>query len=343
MTRAPPKPTKDTDFASIAYREREAGLSILLQKYGRRFMDETFADIRQVMERFLANGGEIERFLHQPADTSSLLRLVELAGMASPSQRRKVVSHIMGRVSMGSLDNRAVLKNMIALHTWSSIDAIQGGVSRYLVRVADEAFTRGTYLLQQKFGISWEMDAYNTKFLQKFVGKRYTVKDATTFLKPMSKLMEQQVSEGIMLGEHPDKISARIRKVAPHVNKVVANRDARTMITTVANDCHMDSYKRAGVKRYEVVATYDERTCPVCGSLDGRKFPIEDAVAGKNYPPLHPNCRCTTVAVLSEELEDMMREERIKNGGPAEYMSYEKWYNTYGPGRDGRKFVPREV
>lgn len=340
MTRTPPKPTKDTDFASIAYREREAGLSTLLQRYGAQFMRETTADILSVVERFVNSGGAIQQFLYKPADTSSLLRLVELAGTVSPTLRRKVVSNIMGKINSGTLDNRAVLKNMISLHTWSSIDNIQGAVSKYLVKVADEAFTRGTYLLQQKFGISWEMDAYNTKFLQKFVGKRYTVKDAARFLKPMGEVMEKSVAEGIMLGEHPSKIAQRIQRANRHVNRVVANRDARTTISTVANDCHMDSYKRAGVKRYEVVATYDERTCPVCGSLDGRKFPIEDAVAGRNYPPLHPNCRCTTVAVLSKELEDMMREERIKNGGPAEYMSYEKWYNTYGPGRDGRKFKP---
>lgn len=101
---------------------------------------------------------------------------------------------------------------------------------------------------------------------------------------------------------------------------------------------HMESYIRAGVKRYEFIATYDEKTCLICGKLDGKRFPIGEAKVGVNYPPMHPGCRCTTVAVLSAEIEEMQRKARIENGGPAEYMTYESWYDTYGPGKDGPKF-----
>lgn len=100
----------------------------------------------------------------------------------------------------------------------------------------------------------------------------------------------------------------------------------------------MESYIRAGVKRYEFIATYDEKTCLICGKLDGKKFPIGEAKVGVNYPPMHPGCRCTTVAVLSAEIEEMQRKARIENGDPVEYMTYESWYDTYGPGKDGPKF-----
>lgn len=53
--------------------------------------------------------------------------------------------------------------------------------------------------------------------------------------------------------------------------------------------------RAAGIEEYEYVATLDARTCAVCGALDGKHFRVEDAQAGVNYPPMHPNDRCTTV------------------------------------------------
>jgi|GEM_PF-2607242 len=338
--RSPPRPTSDEDFASLSYRSREAGLSRILQRFGKRFIDSTLGDVIQMLERADVPGRDIRQILYQPADTLSLLRLVELADSVHPILRQKVMRNIMAKINSGKLDNRAVMKNLISLHTWAMVGDIDKAVTGYLVKVADDAFGRGTFLLQKRFGVAWEFDAYSRDFTRKFVSKRFTVKDAEDFIKPMGKRMEREMAEGIMRGESIDKVAKRVRDVDSNVSKVVSERVARTTITTVANDCHMDSYKKAGVKRYELVATYDERTCPVCGSLDGKRFPISEAVAGKNYPPIHPNCRCTTVAVLSKELEERVKEERIRNGGPAEYLSYETWYNTYGPGRNGEKFKP---
>ncbi|MFR3751788.1 MAG: hypothetical protein ACLTW9_04270 [Enterocloster sp.] len=33
-----------------------------------------------------------------------------------------------------------------------------------------------------------------------------------------------------------------------------------------------------------------------CQRLNGQAFELSDARAGENLPPIHPNCKCTTVA-----------------------------------------------
>lgn len=45
-------------------------------------------------------------------------------------------------------------------------------------------------------------------------------------------------------------------------------------------------------------ATNDDRTCPICGDLDGKTYSFD---AGRNPPPAHPSCRCTAVPVLLNE------------------------------------------
>lgn len=83
----------------------------------------------------------------------------------------------------------------------------------------------------------------------------------------------------------------------------VSRRTAGTVINTatqhVANAARMEVWERNGdlVKKYQWVSTLDRRTTQQCKSLDGRQFE-----AGKGpMPPIHPNCRSTTVAVLGPE------------------------------------------
>jgi len=50
-------------------------------------------------------------------------------------------------------------------------------------------------------------------------------------------------------------------------------------------------HPHVGVKRLEWMTMGDERTCPVCGPLNGKIFPAE------KFPqqPAHPFCRCTNL------------------------------------------------
>lgn len=81
------------------------------------------------------------------------------------------------------------------------------------------------------------------------------------------------------------------------------------------------------------MASFGERTCDVCGGLDGRRFKLSEKQPGVNFPPLHPNCRCTTVAVdPDDDLED------VKSGE----LDYEQWYQKYVGGRAPEKLEYRE-
>ncbi|KYG90771.1 hypothetical protein A0U40_18005 [[Bacillus] sp. KCTC 13219] len=73
----------------------------------------------------------------------------------------------------------------------------------------------------------------------------------------------------------------------------------------------------------------DLRTSDICASLDGKKFDLKKAQAGVNYPPMHPNCRSTTIPVVEYDAEEV-RLAKI-NGTYYEVpatMTYEEWYNS---------------
>ncbi len=66
---------------------------------------------------------------------------------------------------------------------------------------------------------------------------------------------------------------------------------ARTEVLRAHNMGRLKFHERVGVQKLEWMAMNDERTCPVCGPLDGKIFPID------KFPqqPAHPHCRCTNL------------------------------------------------
>jgi SPP1 gp7 family putative phage head morphogenesis protein len=98
----------------------------------------------------------------------------------------------------------------------------------------------------------------------------------------------------------------------------ISRQHAGTVINTatqhVANAARMKVWEDNGdiVKRYQWVSTLDRRTTQQCKSLDGRTFE-----AGKGpMPPIHPNCRSTTVAVLGSEWDFLDAGATRASSGP---------------------------
>jgi SPP1 gp7 family putative phage head morphogenesis protein len=101
------------------------------------------------------------------------------------------------------------------------------------------------------------------------------------------------VSRGVSKGE---LVKTLKREFAVEFYK--ADRIARTELTYIQNQSAGDSYRTAGVESYEYLSAHDDRTSKPCKGLDGQIFLLKDAKVGVNYPPMHPNCRCTVVPVL---------------------------------------------
>lgn len=99
-----------------------------------------------------------------------------------------------------------------------------------------------------------------------------------------------------------------------------------------------------GIEWFVFVATLDDRTSEICQSMDGKKFKVKDAVAGGNYPPLHPNCRSTIRAYIDDKYEPVTRIYRDPEIGRNDYvgnMSYAEWRNSleYAWASSGREKI----
>lgn len=115
----------------------------------------------------------------------------------------------------------------------------------------------------------------------------------------------------------------------------------RTEVNHICNQASLDMYKLAGIEEYEFLATLDERTTDICRSLDGQVFKVTQAQVNINYPPMHPNCRSTTVPRFTDEdvLERVARNENGKTIRVPRRMTQEEYINTYIPESDRARLL----
>ena len=96
-------------------------------------------------------------------------------------------------------------------------------------------------------------------------------------------------------------------------------------------------YNAGGIEYYMFIATLDITTCPECAKIDMKRFPVSEAKAGVNLPPMHQGCRCTTMPVIDEAvLAKTNRAARDPVTGKGNTvpgnMTYSEWYEKYVKG-----------
>ncbi len=121
--------------------------------------------------------------------------------------------------------------------------------------------------------------------------------------------IKQQIAVGIVTGDSIAKIGEKIgrvitdpedfRKAGKTVFRTAQNRVeviTRTETLRAHGQGRRKFYDTVGVRMVVWVTAGDERTCPECGPLDGREFPIDQAPP----IPLHPQCRCLVMAARAK-------------------------------------------
>ncbi len=109
-------------------------------------------------------------------------------------------------------------------------------------------------------------------------------------------------------------------------------RDASTVVRTsvqhVASAARQETWEANPtiIKRYQFLATLDGATSPICRSLDKQEFDF-----GKGaIPPVHPNCRSTTIPVLAEKFKFLSKgRTRSSEGGAIDAnTTYYDWLKS---------------
>lgn len=108
----------------------------------------------------------------------------------------------------------------------------------------------------------------------------------------MAKYLQTDFAQGIARG---DSYRTMTKALSERLQKV-SRKDAYGIIYTEGTHVHAEASMEAIKNDFEeyTFSTYnDDKVCKICRALeDHGPYKITEAVAGVNFPPMHPYCRC---------------------------------------------------
>lgn len=160
--------------------------------------------------------------------------------------------------------------------------------------------------------------------------------DRDRLVRALSTIIPQSFSRGLSSNQLGDMIAKEM-----NASRNRGRTLARTEVNYICNQADLDVYKVIGIEEYEYLATLDLRTSEICRGLDGTVHKVAHAKVGVNYPPMHPNCRSTTVPKFSDELgeERVARDEEGQTIRVPRKMTQEEYINTYVPEEDRERLL----
>lgn len=202
------------------------------------------------------------------------------------------------------------------------------------VDTINETYYRNIFNVQQNLGYAFSFNQINTKTINLLLNENWI--DNANFSQRIWKNSEKlgnylrtQLTADTMSGKSIAKISRELSDYMK-VGLYNATRLVRTEVNHFANESEMLSYEELDIGKYRFIATLDNVTCDHCAELDNKVFNVKDRIPGKNYPPIHSNDRCTTVAVFDDEVtEELQRRAKDENGKSilvSQDITYQQWY-----------------
>ena len=264
--------------------------------------------------------------------------LVPALNLAPMSERVQRVLNDLNSPAYVSRINR--LQKLI-----DEIDTVQRYIAKHEISkttdlykdVAKHGYYNNIHQMQIQTGIGFSFNALDEDLVERLIktpwnGRNYSERIWNNTQK-LSETLKDEVLQAVLTGKkEKDVTDGLINRF--NVGEFESKRLIRTETAHINNEMEALSYEEADIEKYRFVAVLDTRTSHICREHDYKVYKVSERQVGVNYPPLHPFCRSTTIAVFDgEDLTELSRRARDPKTGktttiPGD-MDYGDWYDKY--------------
>jgi len=214
---------------------------------------------------------------------------------------------------------------------------MENNLDKHLREVYRDTYYRSAYNIQKGLDKFSNIEKLNPELIESLVYKPWT-KDNTNWSKRIwgndGKLVNtlhtnltQNIITGKPLKDIIDTIEERF-----NVERNIATRLIMTESAAYHSRAKERCMKDLGCEKYEVIATLDDRTSPICRSMDSKVFDMKDYQVGVTAPPFHSHCRSVTAPYYDKiEGDTNLRASRTEDDDYelVDVKDYQDWYDNY--------------
>lgn len=214
---------------------------------------------------------------------------------------------------------------------------MENNLDKHLREVYRDTYYRSAYSIQKGLDKFSNIEKLNPDLIESLVYKSWT-KDNTNWSKRIwgndSKLvntLHTNLTQNIITGK-PLKDIIDIVEERFNVERNIATRLIMTESAAYHSRAKERCMKDLGCEKYEVIATLDDRTSPICRTMDSKVFDMKDYQVGVTAPPFHSNCRTVTAPYYDKiDGDTNLRASRIEDDDYelVDVKDYQDWYDNY--------------
>ncbi len=280
--------------------------------------------------------------------------LEELSKTTDFEARKKLISILDAPAYANRISRLQALSDYITAQAIKIGNSEQTLFKTRLEDVAKNAYYRSIYNDQHKEGKVYEFEKLSDKRLKAMLAHNWNKKHYSDriwsnndrFIKKLQQTVELGCLTGMSLKEMEDCILTDcIGEDSDSGQRFCASRLIRTEVNYFANQGMLLGYEEAGIERYRFLATLDLKTSEICRKLDLKSFPVSEAQAGVNCPPMHPFCRSVTIPDTGSRTGTRWARDPItgKNIKVPADMTYEEWYDKYVKGNSDARIKEKAM
>lgn len=249
----------------------------------------------------------------------------------------KVIKELKNASTRVHIERLEALKMEIKAEIDLLSKTMENNLDKHLRSVYRDTYYRSAYSIQKGLGKFSNIEKLNPELLESLVYKPWT-KDNTNWSKRIwgndGKLVNtlhtnltQNIITGKPLKDIIDTIEERF-----NVERNIATRLIMTESAAYHSRAKERCMKDLGCEKYEIIATLDDRTSPICRSMDGKVFDMKDYQVGVTASPFHSNCRSVTAPYYDKiEGDTNLRASRTEDDDYklVDVKDYQDWYDNY--------------
>ena len=307
-----------------AYRGATASMSVQIN-----------AMVRTFGKRYGLSPEEAAKILAEPASKETLEILREtVKSMPDGIEKKRAMATLNAPAARFRISNTQAMRTQAQAVCSKIANEEYKLFTDSLTKSINSAYMRTQYDLQVGLGLSWKTTGISDRVLKQLLNEDWSGANYRTRIMGRYSDLGNELSTLMLEGMLGGRSQEQMVEEMQHQFAMDA-RDARRLLVTettyVVNAAELERYKEWGTKEYIYMAVLDLKTSDICATLDGMVIAVKHAKAGKNFPPMHPNCRSTTAPIVNRRI---LKELKRKATNPVTGeimtlepgMTYRDWY-----------------
>ena len=296
------------EYVKILSESKKGIENKIAQLYAKYQQEVTKLGVDKIQANKLLRGTEYKEWRY---NIGKYVEEIEKLKKSNPVEFRKMSVELETLAYRSRISRLDSLKAGVDYELIQAGEKIKGKVTDTLADVYEDTYTSFVEDLNFKKGVI-SSSTIKMALEQEWSGANYSSRIWSN-IDNLAKAIKNEVIVGLNKGINYRTMSQNIAKKFDTSYKN-AERLVRTETAHIQNQATLMGYKDSGVVKYEFLAVLDSRTSHTCASLNGEVFKTENAMEGENYPPMHPNCRSTTVPYeYSDVFSDEAEKEDFEN------------------------------